>query len=62
MKKIHPASAATAKRIPSVEMKTHFGSSLPLPPHPTIRKVQTPALDPVFTRLYLASLIGRQRN
>ena len=59
MKKLNPVRAATPKSNPQAELKT---MSAPLPPHPTIHKVQTPALDPAFSRLYLASLIGRQRS
>jgi|GEM_PF-6158084 hypothetical protein len=47
------------KGISPVESKT---PSAPLPPHSTIRKVQIPTLAPEFSRLYLASLLGRQRT
>jgi hypothetical protein len=59
MKKMNQTRAAATRQIPPVETKMQ---TAPLPPHQTIRKVQTPSLGPEFSRLYLASLIGRQRS
>jgi hypothetical protein len=59
MKKTNCTPAAMPKGISPVESKT---PSAPLPPHSTIRKVQIPTLAPEFSRLYLASLLGRQRT